>query len=242
MAQEQQQQHGVPDVSGADNDFLPVLTPETTQEPAAQDTVTTTTRPRDVRYAPTPAQGSTGVAEADADADKISAGFSADSLAQTIGLPAPRLVRDFRMQARLEGKVSLGRSCWGERNWIGICGGEWSATWGRGTVVPGGQDAQLLTENKSTFVDTRYLLATADAEPAHIMVRTEGWRTGPPEVLTRLLDPVEGDKVSPDEYRFRIFIRLETGDERYRWVNEGMWIGSGVRRGLEVIYDGYRLL
>lgn len=82
-------------------------------------------------------------------------------------------------------------------------------------------------------MDTRYLLVTADAEPAHIMVRTEGWRTGPPEVLTRLLDPVEGDKVSPDEYRFRIFIRLETGDERYRWVNEGMWIGSGVRRGLE---------
>lgn len=82
-------------------------------------------------------------------------------------------------------------------------------------------------------MDTRYLLATADAEPAHIMVRTEGWRTGPPEVLTRLLDPVEGDKVSPDEYRFRIFIRLETGDERYKWVNEGMWIGSGVRRGLE---------
>jgi hypothetical protein len=86
-------------------------------------------------------------------------------------------------------------------------------------------------------VDTRYLIATApDAlgrQPAHIMVRTEGWRTGPPEVLTRLLDPVEGDKVSPDEYRFRIFIRLETGDERYRWVNEAMWIGSGVRRGLE---------
>ncbi|KAG6362765.1 hypothetical protein INS49_007859 [Diaporthe citri] len=196
--QQQQQQHGGTDIGAADNDFLPVLTPETTQEPAAQDTTTSTTRPGDAHHAPKPVQGSTRVAEADADADKISAGFSAGSLAQTIGLPAPRL--------------------------------------------PGGQDAQLLTENKSTFVDTRYLLATADAEPAHIMVRTEGWRTGPPEVLTRLLDPVEGDKVSPDEYRFRIFIRLETGDERYRWVNEGMWIGSGVRRGLEVIYDGYRLL
>lgn len=52
-------------------------------------------------------------------------------------------------------------------------------------------------------------------------------------MLRRLLDPVEGDKVAPDEYRFRLFVRLETGDERYRWVNEGMWIGSGVRRGLE---------
>lgn len=65
------------------------------------------------------------------------------------------------------------------------------------------------------------------------MVRTEGWRTGPPAVLERLLDPVEGDKVSPEEYRFRLFVRFETGDERYRWVNEGMWIGSGIRRGLE---------
>lgn len=65
------------------------------------------------------------------------------------------------------------------------------------------------------------------------MVRTEGWRTGPADVLTRLLDPVEGDKVDPGEYRFRLFVRFETGDERYRWVNEGMWIGSGVRRGLE---------
>lgn len=83
-------------------------------------------------------------------------------------------------------------------------------------------------------MDTRYLLATADSPtPAHIMVRTEGWRTGPPEVLLRLLDPVEGDKVAPEEYRFRLFIKLETGDERYRWLNEAMWIGSGVRRGLE---------
>lgn len=134
--QQQQQQHGAPDVSAADNDFLPVLTPEITQEPTAQDTAsTTTTRPGNAHPAPVPAQGSSQVAGADADADKISAGFSAGSLAQTIGLPAPRLVRDFRMQARLEGKIALGQSCWGTRNWIGICGGEWSATWGKGTVV-----------------------------------------------------------------------------------------------------------
>lgn len=93
-----------------------------------------------------------------------------------------------------------------------------------------------MTDSKSTFVDTRYLLVTDDATPAHIMVRTEGWRTGPPAVLERLLDPVEGDKVDPGEYRFRLFVKFETGDERYRWVNEGMWVGSGVRRGLEGEY------
>jgi hypothetical protein len=118
MASQQQEQHGgKPGTAAADNDFLPVLTSETSQEVAAADPLTTTTR----------SGGST--------ADEISAGFSAGSLARTIGLPKPRLERDFRMQARLEGKVALGRSCWGERNWIGICGGEWSAAWGKGTVV-----------------------------------------------------------------------------------------------------------
>lgn len=117
MASQHQPQPGDPGTAAADNDFLPVLT---TPEPT-QDTTTSSGRPAD--------------ADADADADQISAGFSAGSLARTISLPTPRLERDFRMQASLEGKVALGKSCWGERNWIGICGGEWSATWGKGTVV-----------------------------------------------------------------------------------------------------------
>lgn len=115
--QQQQQQHGSLD-TGADNDFLPIVTSETHGDQA------TNTRPDDHAPQGTPAE-----------ADTIVAGFTTGSLAQTIALPAPRTVRDFRMQASLERKVALGRSCWGERNWIGICGGEWSATWGKGTVV-----------------------------------------------------------------------------------------------------------
>lgn len=113
MAQHQQQQQ-------QQGGFLPVLTSET----AHDDLSATTARPDD--HAP---QGTS------AEADKISAGFTPGSLARTIPLPAPSIVHDFRMQASLEAKVALGRSCWGERNWIGICGGEWSATWGKGTVV-----------------------------------------------------------------------------------------------------------
>lgn len=65
----------------------------------------------------------------------LTAGLSPGSLGQTIALPQPRLVHDFRLRAKLEGKVALGQSCWGERNWISICGGEWSATWGKGTIL-----------------------------------------------------------------------------------------------------------
>ncbi|TLD17980.1 hypothetical protein PspLS_10565 [Pyricularia sp. CBS 133598] len=168
--------------------------------------------------------------------------FPPGSLSATTALPVPALTVDFRLQVDLNPKIALGKGVWGERNWISFKGGQWSATWGNGTVEPGGQDAQLLVENKATFVDTQYLLKTADEKPAYIMVRTQGWRTGPPDVLEKLLDPIEGDKVPASAYRFRLTIKLETGDPRYLWVNEGMWIGSGIRRGAEVIYDGYRLL
>lgn len=90
-----------------------------------------------------------------------------------------------------------------------------------------------MTDHYTAITDTRYLLATDDADPAHILVRTEGWRTGPPAVLERLLDPVEGAKVPCEEFRVRIFIKFETGDPRYLFLNEGMWVGSAVRNGLE---------
>ncbi len=70
------------------------------------------------------------------------------------------------------------------------------------------------------------------------MIKTHGWRTGPSEVLAKLLDPEEADKVDPNSYKFRLFIDMETGDERYRdKINCGMWVGSGMRKGEEVIYE-----
>lgn len=105
---------------GSAGDFLPVL--NTTTAAAA------TTAPSGTK-APT-TEEEEGKARA-----AILGGLSGGSLGQTMALPAPRLVHDFRLSAALERKVALGRSCWGERNWIGICGGEWSATWGRGKIV-----------------------------------------------------------------------------------------------------------
>ena len=79
-------------------------------------------------------------------------------------------------------------------------------------------------------METNYLLQTYDTPPAHISVKTHGWRAGPPEILAKLLDPHEADQVDPNSYKFSLFIEMETGDERYRHkVNCGMWVGSGMR-------------
>lgn len=80
-----------------------------------------------------------------------------------------------------------------------------------------------------------YLLQTRDVPPANIVVKTRGFRTGTREVLQAL---GEGGAVDPREYRFRLFVEMETGDERYRGeVNFGMWVGSAMRRAGEVVYE-----
>lgn len=81
-------------------------------------------------------------------------------------------------------------------------------------------------------------MQTYDEPPAHIVIKTHGWRTGPPEVLAQLADPEKADNVDPHSYKMRLFIEMETGDARYGdKVNCGMWVGSGMRKGAEVIYE-----
>jgi hypothetical protein len=156
-------------------------------------------------------------------------------------IPKPKGSHDLRITVDLNPKISVGRSEWGQRNWISFTGGRWIAKWGRGTVEPGGQDSQLVTSNYSTRIETSYLLKTDDEVPAYFCIKTQGWRTGPPEVLEALMDPARADAVDPETYSFRLFVDMETGDDRYRFVNTAMWVGAGVRKGAQVIYDAYRI-
>ncbi|KAI9849428.1 MAG: hypothetical protein M1837_004048 [Sclerophora amabilis] len=94
----------------------------------------------------------------------------------------------------------------------------------------------------SAKVDTRYLIQTKDESPAYITISTNGWRTGPRDVLEALTSADNSGLIDPDSYRFRIFISMETGDERYHFVNSMMWLGSGIRTKHEVIYDAYRIM
>ncbi|KAI9641837.1 hypothetical protein NHQ30_009699 [Ciborinia camelliae] len=155
-----------------------------------------------------------------------------------LSLPHPSLNLDFRMSVSLNPRISVGPTPFGHRNWISFTGGMWSGSWGSGIVLPGGQDSQLIIPDGSARLETNYLLQTHDDPPARIAIKTHGWRTGPSEVLSQLADPMLADQVDPNSYKFRLFIEMETGDERYsEKVNCGMWIGSGIRKGAEVIYE-----
>jgi Protein of unknown function (DUF3237) len=47
------------------------------------------------------------------------------------------------------------------------------------------------------------------------------------------MDPDKANGVDPETYKFRLYINMETGDERYKELNQGMWVASGIRRGAQ---------
>lgn len=90
-----------------------------------------------------------------------------------------------------------------------------------------------MVKDLNTRTDATYLLQTNDEPPAFITATAKGWRTGPKDVLESLNDAAEADTIPASQYKFRISIELETGDERYAFLNTCLWIGSGCKRAEE---------
>ncbi|KAJ5123065.1 hypothetical protein N7448_009162 [Penicillium atrosanguineum] len=167
--------------------------------------------------------------------------FPEGDVARSLQIPVPTLELDFRMSIKLNPKVNIGQSIWGGQEWVSYVGGQWAGRWGKGVVLPGGQDTQIVTKDSTTKLRANYLLQTADEPPAFIMVKTEGWLTGAKDVLEKVNDPSVADGINPSSYKYRVNLAMETGDERYTFLNTLMWVGSGCRRGQEVIFDSFRV-
>jgi hypothetical protein len=107
---------------------------------------------------------------------------------------------------------------------------------------PGGQDTQFVTIDSTTNLRANYTLQTADEPPAFIVVKSEGWLTGAKDVLEIVNDPSAADGINPSSYKYRVNLSMETGDERYTFLNTLMWLGSGCRRGQEGDFINFALL
>jgi hypothetical protein len=167
--------------------------------------------------------------------------FPEGDVARSLQIPVPALELDFRMSVKFNPRVSVGPGLWGQRDWISFVGGQWAGRWGKGIVLPGGQDSQVTVKELATSVSADYIIQTADDNPAYIVVKTTGWLTGAKDVLEKLSDPAVADTINPSTYKYRFDLSMETGDERYAFVNTVMWVGSGCRRGHELIFDAFRL-
>ncbi|KAK4132805.1 hypothetical protein BT67DRAFT_443501 [Trichocladium antarcticum] len=167
--------------------------------------------------------------------------FDDDDVASSLAIPAPGLELDFRMSIRVKPKLNVGAGTTGRQSWVSCIGGQWAGRFGKGVLLPGGQDMQTTVKDTATRIDARYLMQTGDEHPALIICTVKGWLNGDRDVMERLQDPVAADNVTAHRYQLRATIELETGDERYAAINTGTWLASGCRRGAEIVYDAYRI-
>jgi hypothetical protein len=113
----------------------------------------------------------------------------------------------------------------GRRRLIPITGGSAEGHGWQARVVPGGADFQLMTASGMTDLDARYTLETDAGD--WIYVQNNALRCGAPDAMGRL---ARGEPVDPAEIYFRCAPRFETASLALGWINERLFIGSGVRR------------
>jgi hypothetical protein len=125
----------------------------------------------------------------------------------------------------------------GRRRIVPIEGGEFEGPRIRGQVLPFGADWMLIRPDGVAVIDVRATLRTDD--DALIHMRYSGYRHGPTDIMQALAD---GEDVDAATYYFRIAVILETGAEKYSWLNRIVAVGTGRRIPEGPIYDVYEVL
>ena len=154
---------------------------------------------------------------------------------------APTLVHACDLHVELGPIREMGRGRAGARRIVPIVGGTVDGPRLRGRVLDVGADWQTIfgggpndgrnggpsdgPNDGLAELDTRYAMETHDG--AVIEIANYGYRFGPPKIIAAL---ARGEDVPPDLYSMRTTARMETGDERYAWVNRTLFVGTGARR------------
>ncbi len=141
------------------------------------------------------------------------------------------------IHAELAGIQKLGATPYGERRIINILGGTVEGPKLQGKILPGGADWQIVRADGVVDLRARYTVET-DAGGL-ILVNSEGYRHGPPDVMARL---ARDETVDPSLYYFRAFMRFETSDPAAAWLNRILALGRGARENRVVKIDVFEVL
>ena len=144
--------------------------------------------------------------------------------APMLNLSKPQLEHFCDLQVQLDAPIELGTGSAGRRRIIPIIGGTASGPHFEAKILNLGADWQTQFAGGAAHLDTRYALETEDGAAIEIINR--GFRHGPPQIMASL---AAGEKVASDSYYMRTHATLETGDERYSWVNNHVFVGTGAR-------------
>jgi hypothetical protein len=148
---------------------------------------------------------------------------------------APDLVYEASYRAQLKPPMNMGACPFGGRMYFEVVEGVVEGERLNGIMTSGGGDWILAGADGFGRIDVRAQVTTDDG--ANIYLQYLG--------LLELNQPImaaiaTGAGTEFEDQYFRTTPRLETGDERYAWVNQTVFVGKGhVLPGLVVEYDLY---
>lgn len=148
------------------------------------------------------------------------------------------LAHEFTFNARLAPAVAVGAGPLGNRRVREVLGGEVSGERIAGRVASGGGDWVLVGPDGWGRLDVRLQILTGDGAAIYVQY------FGVIEYNDAALAANAGERSSEySEHYFRTAPRLETGDERYDWVNRTLFVGEGrLHPGPVVEYRVHRVL
>jgi hypothetical protein len=127
----------------------------------------------------------------------------------------------FDMTVFLAEPLDLGKTPRGIRQILAGTGGHFEGERLRGEILPGGTDWFLIRPDDVGELDVRMTLETDDG--ALIYVQSKGFFNFEPAGKKRVFS----GSANPSEYYLRERTLLETGSERYAWLNSIVAVGSG---------------
>jgi hypothetical protein len=142
----------------------------------------------------------------------------------------------FTIRAELADVRHFGQTPHGERRVVDILGGRVEGPRLQGRILPGA-DWQIVRGDGVTDLKARYDIETDDG--ARILVRSDGLRHGPPEVIAAL---ARGEPVEAARYYFRTVMRFETAEPDLAWLNRILALASGARERRAVRLDVYEVV
>jgi hypothetical protein len=149
----------------------------------------------------------------------------------------PTLTQEFVLRATLA-RDDVGAGPYGERTVFTLSDGEIIGERLNGRLVGAGADWVLRGADGFGHVDARYTIRTSDG--ALIYVQHAGVVERTPEIRA-VVGGADRDTGFGDQYWFTC-ARLETGHDRYAWVNRTIFISQGrLLRGPVVEHRVYRL-
>ena len=150
---------------------------------------------------------------------------------------APKLEPVFRLSVEVAKPLEVGDIGWGERRVIDITGGTVSGPAGKGRILPGGADYQIIRPGGLTELRAHYTIELDNG--VLVYIENLGIRFGAPDALARIR---RGEPVDPSEIYFRCTPRFETGSKDHAWLMTHIFLGVGERRPTEVQIDVFKVL